>query len=1120
MAGSKQGCKVVPPGIRFFRAARLLTLLLVAQPAAANAQFAFSTNADGVTLTVNGYTGSAGTVIIPDSINGLAVTAIGDGAFAGMGTLTNVTIPSSVTNLGANAFPSCHNLAEVYFLGDAPSADWTAFWGDSATLYYLEGTTGWASFDQSAGFTAVLMPFSYTSTNDAITVTGYLGSGGTVSIPGTIDGLPVTGVGDGAFADYDLTNLSLGTNVISIGNDAFSWCSNLTGAVMPQSVASIGAGAFGNCSSLTGIYFQGNAPGAASNAFSGDPNMTAYYMPGTSGWGLQFAGVATTLWTFPDYNYTANDGAVTIVRYTGSGGAVTVPEMINGLPVTGIEDLSFFECTALTAVTIPANITDIPADAFYYCANLANVTISSSVTNIEDDAFAGCFNLTAVYFLGNAIAADPAAFFGDNKALIYYLPGTTGWGATFDGCPTALLPFVYTTSNGAITITQYAGTSNNVSIPATINGLPVTTIASPEFGILGYNSTVTNVTIPYTVTNIGLWAFEYSILGGGTPTPVLSSINVDPNNPVFSSMNGVLMNKAYGSIILYPWGRPGNEYTIPSTVTNIATEAFYFCTNLNKVTIPDGVTIIRNQAFQFDINLADVEMGSNIVLIGIEAFWECGLTNLTLPSSVRAIEQEALLGCWNLTSVTFGNGNCSIGQQAFMDCTSLTKVTLGSGTISVGDEPFFGDSSLTGVYFVGNAPSLNSTVFTGAYNVTAYYLPGSTGWESTFYGQSTALWPFPDFLYLYNNGAIEIEAYTGSGGAVAIPSTFDGFPVTSIADSAFFECSGLTAVTIPTSVTNIPADAFYYCVNLTDVTVPGNVTSISADAFAGCFSLTGVYFLGNPPSVDPTAFSGDNDATAYYLYGTTGWGPTLAGIPAALNPYSYTITNNAITLTAYVGSGGAATIPDTINGVPITAIGNGAFSNTPITSVTIGTNVASIGMRAFSGCNLTAVTIPNSVANIGPQAFYDCTNLASVTMGKGVASIGTTAFFGDSQLTGVYFEGNAPTPNPVAFANAHNATIYYLPGAAGWGSTFDGRPTALWLPRMQIGDGSLGLLSNQFGFNVTWASGGTVVVEACTNLFSPVWIPLATNTLTGGPLYFSDAQWSNYPARFYRITTP
>ena len=106
------------------------------------------------------------------------------------------------------------------------------------------------------------------------------------------------------------------------------------------------------------------------------------------------------------------------------------------------------------------------------------------------------------------------------------------------------------------------------------------------------------------------------------------------------------------------------------------------------------------------------------------------------------------------------------------------------------------------------------------------------------------------------------------------------------------------------------------------------------------------------------------------------------------------------------------------------------------------------------------------------------------------------------------------------FDDDNNATVYYLPGTTGWGTTFTGLPTVLWKPLIQTSDGNFGVQTNRFGFNINWASGQTVVVEACTNLANPVWSPVGTNILTGGPSYFSDPAWTNYPGRFYRLRSP
>jgi len=142
------------------------------------------------------------------------------------------------------------------------------------------------------------------------------------------------------------------------------------------------------------------------------------------------------------------------------------------------------------------------------------------------------------------------------------------------------------------------------------------------------------------------------------------------------------------------------------------------------------------------------------------------------------------------------------------------------------------------------------------------------------------------FTFTTNSGAITITGYTGSGGAVIIPSTTNGLAVTSIGDSAFQSCASLTSVTIPNGVTRVGNLAFFSCANLTQVAIPGSVTSLGNFAFESCLLLTGVYFAGDAPSLGATVFgypivpgSYDSMAVVYYRPGASGWGASFGGLP-------------------------------------------------------------------------------------------------------------------------------------------------------------------------------------------------------------------------------------------------
>jgi hypothetical protein len=125
-------------------------------------------------------------------------------------------------------------------------------------------------------------------------------------------------------------------------------------------------------------------------------------------------------------------------------------------------------------------------------------------------------------------------------------------------------------------------------------------------------------------------------------------------------------------------------------------------------------------------------------------------------------------------------------------------------------------------------------------------------------------------------------------------------------------------------------------------------------------------------------------------------------------------------------------------------------------------------------------------------------------------------------LTGVYFTGNAPSLGSSVFGTDNKLTVYCLPGTTGWDvfAANTGLTPVLWNPGIPADDGVFGVQTNYFGFNVTNAANLTVVVEACTNLACPVWVPLATNTLSNGSFYFSEPVQANGPGRFYGLGVP
>jgi BspA type Leucine rich repeat region (6 copies) len=395
------------------------------------------------------------------------------------------------------------------------------------------------------------------------------------------------------------------------------------------------------------------------------------------------------------------------------------------------------------------------------------------------------------------------------------------------------------------------------------------------------------------------------------------------------------------------------------------------------------------------------------------------------------------------------------------------------------------------------------------------------------------------------DNTLTIAGYTGTDPVVTLPDTTNGMAVTSIGSTAF-QYNNLTSVTIPDSVISIGIGAFYSCTNLMSITLPNSVTSIGNAAFYHCASLTCVTI---PNSV--TNFgSGMFQSCTSLTNATIGSGVTTTiGSDAFYNCTSLAMivvdTNNPA-YSSFEGvlfnksqtkliqcpwaKAGSYTMP---NGV--TNVGSYAFEYcTQLVSINIGNSVTSIGDFAFYYCRaMTNVTIGNSVTNIGRYGFYYCTSLTNVLIPSSVTNIADGAFAACPGLKTVLFQGNTPNlGGSSVFLGDNHATVYYLPGTAGWSNLskdrqrqtmFGGCPAFLWNPQAQTGDGSFGVQSNQFGFNLTGSSNLVLVVEGSTDLAN--WSPLSTNTLntfvgTNGTSYFSDPQWTNYPRRFYRLRSP
>ncbi len=545
--------------------------------------------------TITGYNGPGGDVTIPERIEGLPVAQVGGSAFYGRNSIASITIPDSVTSIGSYAFFACTSLASVAIPSSVTSI-------------------GYEAFSRCTSLASVSIPYSVTSIEERT-------FSNCTSLTGATIPNSVTNIGWAAFGGCtSLINVSIPDSVTTIGPWAFSGCTSLASVTIPASVDNIGLSAFLGCNKLASISVdEGNA---------------------------NYSSLDDVLF---------NKDRTTLIEYAGGkSGAYVVPNS-----VTSIGDYAFTGCTNLINVGFPSSLTQIGLAAFEGCTGLTSAIFPDSLTNIGGFTFSGCINLINVGF--------PSSLTGIGNYAFSYCTGLTsvqipdrvtfvGHGA-FSRC-SALS--IVATGNGVIEIPaaafSYCTRLTDIHLGTSVTRIqsgyhPNESKGSP--GAFEGCTSLRHVTIPDAVTDIGDYAFlsctslTSATIGNGVTNIGnsvffgcigLTGINVHALNPAYTSIGGVLFDKAQSVVVLCPEGKTG-VYTLPSQVTSIGVAAFINCTQLMGLTMADGVTSIRDFAFR---------------------------------------------GCTSLTSVTIPDNVTAVGDWAFIDCTSLRSVYF-MGNAPAGD---------------------------------------------------------------------------------------------------------------------------------------------------------------------------------------------------------------------------------------------------------------------------------------------------------------------------------------------------------------------------------------------------------------------------------------------------
>lgn len=593
-------------------------------------------------VTLNGHT----EVVVPETVNDITVTAIGDRAFDGLRVSANknllrVVIPGTVENIGWRAFDECTKLREV----NIPS--------------------GVTNIAQNAFRLCVSLE--------------------SVDIPGSVEN-----IGSSAFANCsNLVSVTIGNGVKTIGQSAFGYCTSLScddeevGFYIPDSVTSIGSGAFHGVrfekASLPGtLYSEGDPVGAQFSNVSTLTKITVTYRDLAIPVFKIINGSLRSVQLNGNTEVTIPDGVTEIFIDAFSGlsemTSVTIPTTVTNIWANAFEDCSglteitipdsvtrlsrpFRGCTGLKSLTVPDSVTDLD---LWSCSNLVEVVVGSGVTEVAQNAFSSCTSLERVTFNGNLTWINQSAFWNCYALKEINFPDTLRY--------IGLFAFMNCTSLESVTIPKFVTVERHAfsgctSLKQAKVGVEATTkkkalLAAPRRRLLGAAPETTTigerafssctkleeVTLGSTVSDIGGGAFS--------GCPKLKSITVEAGNENYSSVNGLLL-KGEGDLVSA--SGTATSINVPSGVTNILHDAFADYTTLTSVALPSGLTTIGEAAFSNATRLATATIPDGVGTIGTRAFYGTDLKTVCVesPGYIDSLRTKISGSGYNTTGVSF-----------------------------------------------------------------------------------------------------------------------------------------------------------------------------------------------------------------------------------------------------------------------------------------------------------------------------------------------------------------------------------------------------------------------------------------------------------------------------------
>ena len=485
----------------------------------------------------------------------------------------------------------------------------------------------------------------------------------------------------------------------------------------------------------------------------------------------------------------------------------------------------------------------------------------------------------------------------------------------------------------------------------------------------------------------------------------------------------------------------------------------------SAVTVVFGEGITRLGAYMLaGSTVTSVSLPSTLTDVDTQALNGCRyLTGITFPDGVKTIGEQALSNCTSLTSVTLPASVETIGDRAFMGCTMLASVTIPEGPTHLGTNLFRGDWELKSILLPQSLTQLDESVFSSC-GIETITIPDNVTviGKKAFFASGLTDISIPAGVTDIGDRAFSQTRLT----SVTVPATIRSF-----GKYIFSECVDLHTAVLAEGITRVSDGMFRDCTNLADVTLPQTLTAIAQQAFSGCTDLEHIALPETTVKYGACAFSGTYLTDVRFPAGTSYLGKGVLSNMPVLQQITLPDGLTSVGAELFLGDKELkeVTLPS-----GLTAVSDSMFSGcTALQSIDLPDTVAYIGESAFSGCTaLTDLTFPAGLEGFGREALQGCSSLTEITVPTGVHALPEAVFSGCSRLVNVNLPEGLTSIGPTAFQSCINLREISIPDSvqAIHGSAFE---WALRLSDIRVGAGNPtyhtvdGVLLTKDGYELT-----------------------------------------------------